>query len=209
MGSYVSVPDKQDAQASKGPSTANNGHIPAASPDAHSAILPKSTAVRKNSTTTKFSNAATSRKRTLEPLFHNPEPVLQLPVERYVRNGKVGVIVSACFGGGHTAYRGFDTHHSKIVYDVSEDERNHETPEKRQDGEILLFDKDVIEALLKQDFEGGGILAMKKMGRTWMPRWEKGTRNVVWVDIGEEFEIEEYDGLERVRLKKHVSWWKA
>ena len=106
----------------------------------------------------------------------------ETPVPRIVRDGKVAVILSVGYGGGWYSCNG---------------------------NEEMLFDPEIVamvenkiptEIIRKycrekypEDYLGSGIENLK----------------VYWIPEGDEFQIEEYNGKETIRLRKRQRWLKA
>ncbi len=97
----------------------------------------------------------------------------QIAYEKYIKDGEVAVLVSSGFGAGwytwNTAHEG------------------------------LLFDKDIVEAVLADDLEKAGDIAQAKYGEHVYTGGKRDLR-VVWVPVGSQFEIDEYDGSESLHV---------
>ena len=102
--------------------------------------------------------------------------------EKLVRDGKVAVLIHQDYGAGWSTWS----------YEKAEE---------------LLFDKDIARAVLDKDFELAESIATQKYHDECLPGLDK--IKVVWIPVGEEFRIAEYDGYESVRLKKHDLYYKA
>lgn len=103
-------------------------------------------------------------------------------VEKLYRDGKVAVLVSYGFGAGWFSWNG---------------------------NEDLLFDKTLIEMIEKGQF----VEAENRLKTVFAD--EDGERpigakaedlDIAWVDIGEQFRIDEYDGSESLVLFKNQPW---
>lgn len=127
-------------------------------------------------------------------------------MEKVIKNGKVGVLVSPGYGAGFSTW-GY--------------------PEE------AIFDPTLIEMVEKkynmeyQPNEKGGITQIRKvwdspeykqltddMIKYCETKWEAysgGVQDleVVWVSEGSEFIIEEYDGSESLMLKENYNWLKS
>ncbi len=92
--------------------------------------------------------------------------------EKLVKDGKVAVLISHGFGAGWYSWN--------------------------RDNEALLFDKDLIELVLKGDMD-----ELERVVESKYPGiYRGGLRDVSveWVPQGEMFEVSEYDGSESLRL---------
>ena len=98
-------------------------------------------------------------------------------MEKVIRDGKVGVLVSPRFGAGFSTW-GFPT---EAIFDPTLIELVEN--EKFQEAVDYCEDKWPTEY-------SGGVLDLE----------------VVWVPEGEEFIIEEYDGKETLVLKEEYNW---
>ena len=124
------------------------------------------------------------------------------PIERYVRaDGKIGVLVSQ-------SYQGSWSTKVRILLDP----RDPTSPAKtRRMEEIALFDKEVVAAVLEGHTGQAKTIAMAKMG---LPSqncyyFDHVELKVVWVAPGDEFEVADAPGFERVRLKNAIQFWRA
>ncbi|KAI4202250.1 MAG: hypothetical protein LQ350_002634 [Teloschistes chrysophthalmus] len=73
--------------------------------------------------------------------------------------------------------------------------------------DIALFDREIVEAVLDEDFEEAARLATVKL--PCVDPEEVRHLDVVWVDQGDEFWIGEYDGWEMLHLKKNFPFYQA
>ena len=122
------------------------------------------------------------------------------PVERYYRpDGKIGVIASQGFIGGWSTRVG-------LLLDPSILANSGRT---RRMQEIAMFDRDIIAAILAGDTPRAKAIGLTKMG--WPTQFcpDDMELRVEWLVPGEEFEIMEGPGFERVRLKRAIDWWRA
>ena len=102
--------------------------------------------------------------------------------EKLIKDGKVAVLVHADYGAGW----------SSAAFRRKEE---------------ILFDKDIARAVLDKDFELVKSIATQKYPDECLLGFDR--IKVVWIPVGEEFRIAEYDGYESVRLKKHDLYYKA
>jgi len=102
--------------------------------------------------------------------------------EKLVRDGKVAVLIHQDYGAGWSTWS----------YEKAEE---------------LLFDKDIARAVLDKDFEKVKEIASKKYSEETMLCVEE--LSVVWIPVGEEFRLTEYDGYEEIQLKKHEHYYTA
>jgi hypothetical protein len=92
--------------------------------------------------------------------------------EKLVRDGEVAILYSPGFGAGWSTWN--------------------------SDHEGLLFDKEIVEAVLDGDREQAREIASRKYPSAYL-----GGLNdlkVSWVQQGQQFEIEEYDGSESIHI---------
>lgn len=113
-------------------------------------------------------------------------------VEKYVReDGKIAVLVSAGFGAGWSSWNTVDE-------DLAE---------------ALLFDVDVVKMVLEnrkdeiEDFVTAKYKDMTEGG--WLVTVGAKDLDVEWVDKGERFVIDEYDGAESLIREKETYWYEA
>ena len=98
-------------------------------------------------------------------------------MDKVIRDGKVAVLISRGFGSGFHSY---------------------EAPDE------ALFDPKLVELVESRDFDGAEEYVMN----TYPDVYTGGVRNlvVVWIDEGEEFTINEYDGNESIQFKNETQW---
>ena len=98
-------------------------------------------------------------------------------MNKVIRDGKVAVLISYGFGAG------FYTWGAPLE---------------------AIFDPKLIELVESEDFDG----AVKYVETTYPDVYTGGVEDleVVWVDEGEEFTIEEYDGSESIKFKSETQW---
>ena len=98
-------------------------------------------------------------------------------MNKVIRDGKVAVLISYGFGAG------FYTWGAPLE---------------------AIFDPKLVELVESEDFDG----AEEYVKNTYSGVYTGGVEDleVVWVDEGEEFIIEEYDGNESIQLKRETSW---
>lgn len=93
---------------------------------------------------------------------------------KLIRDGKVGVLISPGFGAGWSTWG------------------------------CPLFDKEIVELLEKEDFEGLEVLLEEKYPNTYTG----GLRDlkIVWLPVGTKFIVHEYDGSESIQLETDMDW---
>ena len=98
-------------------------------------------------------------------------------MNKVIRDGKVAVLISYGFGAGFYSW-----------------------------GAPLeaIFDPKLVELVESEDFDG----AEEYVKNTYSGVYTGGVEDleVVWVDEGEEFIINEYDGSESIQLKSKTQW---
>ena len=98
-------------------------------------------------------------------------------MDKVIRDGKVAVLISYGYGGGFYTWGA--------------------PPE-------AIFDPKLVELVESEDFDG----ANEYVRNTYLDTYTGGVEDleVVWVDEGEEFIINEYDGSESIQLKSKTQW---
>ena len=98
-------------------------------------------------------------------------------MNKVIRDGKVAVLISYGYGGGFYTWGA--------------------PPE-------AIFDPKLVELVESEDFDG----AEEYVENTYQGVYRGGVEDleVVWVDEGEEFIINEYDGNESIQLKSKTQW---
>ena len=145
---------------------------------------------------TNRSNSEPPTPLALSSQTDNPPP--PPPVERYVRaDGKIGVIISPDHGGAW----------SSQDRDLLDPEMTAEQRLKRE--EIALFDKDIVELVLAHQVVQAKELFKAKIESVGDFCTAGMDLQVEWVKPGEEFEVAEYDGLESIRFRRQVHFWRA
>jgi hypothetical protein len=98
-------------------------------------------------------------------------------MNKVIRDGKVAVLISYGYGGG------FYTWGAPLE---------------------AIFDPKLVELVESEDFDG----AEEYVKNTYSGVYTGGVEDleVVWVDEGEEFIINEYDGNESIQLKNKTEW---
>ena len=98
-------------------------------------------------------------------------------MNKIIRDGKVAVLISSGFGAG------FGSWGAPIE---------------------AIFDPKLVELVESEDFDG----AVKYVETTYPDAYTGGVGDlrVVWIDEGEEFIINEYDGNESIQLKSKTPW---
>lgn len=97
-----------------------------------------------------------------------------LPYEKLIRDGKIAVIISPGFGAGWSSWA---SDHLQ---------------------EFCLFDRRLVECL-----EAGGdlaALALGLVGEEYLYTGGASGAEIRWLDVGEQFCVEEYYGFESLRL---------
>lgn len=139
--------------------------------------------------------------RTPPPPYSQTDSSSTLPpVERYVRaDGRIGVLVSDGHHGGWSSG-------TRLLFDP----RDPTTPEKtRRMQEIALFDKEVITAVLTGHTPQAMTIAKAKMGMLNQFPVDNVGLKVVWLGPGDEFEVLDHLGSERIRMKDLIEFWRA
>ena len=111
---------------------------------------------------------------------------MKVPYEKYVRDGKVAVLVSLGYGAGWSTWN-----------------REHE--------EFLLFDRELVELVLAGKRSEAGDLAESKVEEHCGEHdciYTGGSDNlhVAWVVQGESFRVSEYDGSESLQFESEEKW---
>ena len=98
-------------------------------------------------------------------------------MNKVIKDGKVAVLISYGYGGGFYTWGA--------------------PPE-------AIFDPKLVELVESEDFDG----ANEYVGNTYQGVYTGGVEDlvVVWIDEGEEFIINEYDGSESIQLKSKTQW---
>lgn len=98
-------------------------------------------------------------------------------MNKLIKDGKVAVLISCGYGAG------FYTWGAPIE---------------------AIFDPKLVELVGSEDFDGANEYARN----TYMDTYIGGVEDlvVVWVDEGEDFIINEYDGSESIQLKSKTEW---
>jgi hypothetical protein len=102
-------------------------------------------------------------------------------VEKLVRDGKTAVIYSPGFGAGWYTW---NTDHPEI-----------------------LFDPTIVHYVETRELEKLKAYTELKYPDLFLGHFQD--LSVAWIDQGEEFIIEEYDGNESVKFKKDFEWFTA
>lgn len=128
------------------------------------------------------------------------KPLPAPPVERYVRDdGMIGVVIAHGFDGGWSSKL-------RLVLDPSNPAN---WPRRRKMQEIALFDKDIVAAVLAGDIQLARSVAIGKMELSKQFASLTTELRVVWLAPGEEFEVLDPCGYERVKLKCLIDFWRA
>jgi hypothetical protein len=92
-------------------------------------------------------------------------------MKKYIKDGKVAVLYSPDYGAGWYSWN--------------------------SNNEELLFDKEIVEAVLADNRELAAEIAKKKYDA-----YTGGAKNlqIEWIDEGTQFEVEEYDGYESIHI---------
>lgn len=98
-------------------------------------------------------------------------------MNKVIKDGKVAVLISYGFGSGFHSYGAPDE---------------------------AIFDPKLVELVESENFDGAEEYVMN----TYPDVYTGGVGDlvVVWVDEGEEFIIEEYDGNESIQFKNETQW---
>ena len=121
------------------------------------------------------------------PISYGTQNTSEADMKKYIRkDGKVAVLYSSSYGSGW--------YHSHKIAE-------------------LVFDPVVVEMVLKQEPKKTiiGYCKSTYSADIWDTCYyvDVDTLSIAWIDQGEEFEIREYDGSERVELKKDFQWFIA
>ena len=107
-------------------------------------------------------------------------------MEKYIKDGKVAILVSPEYGAGWSTW-------------------NIDCPE-------MLYDPTIVDILLNNDDMETVIEKVKSVCTLKYPDAYMGgleDLHVVWLDVGTEFIIEEFDGAESLRIKNEIDWMVA
>jgi hypothetical protein len=98
-------------------------------------------------------------------------------MNKVIEEGKVAVLISRGFGSGFHSYGAPDE---------------------------AIFDPKLVELVESKDFDGAEEYVMN----TYPDVYTGGVRDlvVVWIDEGEDFIINEYDGSEAIQFKNLTEW---
>jgi len=110
-------------------------------------------------------------------------------VEKYVReDGKIAVLVSAGYGAGWSTWNTVD----------------------EELAEALLFDADVVKMVLEdREDEIEAFVTEKYKDNDWLVTGGAKDLFVEWVNKGERFVIDEYDGAEHLVRETETYWYEA
>lgn len=100
-------------------------------------------------------------------------------VDKYIRDDQVAILVSHGFGAGWSTWAD-------------------------KNSEKMLFDPDIVRAVLDDDWEKVMKVAEEKYPDEYLGGLSDVT--VYWMPIGSVFYIEEYDGAESVRERDDYKW---
>lgn len=105
------------------------------------------------------------------------------PIEKFIKDGKVAVVYSPGFGAGWYTWNS-----------------------SAENSEHLLFDKIIVENVLKDD-----IQAAYNRAEEICPDGYFGGQSlaVEWLPVGTKFRINEYDGCESVEIMDNIHWIEA
>lgn len=103
--------------------------------------------------------------------------------EKYIVDGKVGVLVSHGFGDGWSSWASAET------------------------GPAMAMDKRIVEAFIR----GGSSAASEEAAKHFPDNYLGGAGDLAieWVDQGSRFDIREYDGSETLHVYGHADGWVA
>jgi hypothetical protein len=98
-------------------------------------------------------------------------------MNKVIKEGKVAVLISRGFGSGFHSYGAPDE---------------------------AIFDPNLVELVESRDFDGAEAYVLN----TYPDVYTGGVRDlvVVWIDEGEDFIINEYDGNESIQFKNLTKW---
>jgi hypothetical protein len=98
-------------------------------------------------------------------------------MNKVIKDGKVAVLISSGYGAG------FHTWGAPLE---------------------AIFDPKLVELIESEDFDG----AVKYVETTYTDTYTGGVEDlyIEWVDEGEEFIINEYDGSESIQFKSETQW---
>ena len=106
-------------------------------------------------------------------------------MNKYIKDGKVGVLISPGFGSGWSTWNP----------DYSE---------------YLLFDRELIQAVLDGDFNKVESIAEATIGEeTYLHTGGAHDLTVHWLDPGTQFKVDEYDGHETLKVLEEVDLFTA
>ena len=144
-------------------------------------------------------------------------------VERYInRDGKVGVVICPNYGGGWSTFfhrvshlkciqeRKHNPNH--LLQSLEEARHTNDKPavtSLKHTIEVMMFDKDVIIALLEGN-RSKAVDIVKIRAGNQICRIEKiWPLEIRWVDPAEEVFVHEYDGKETLCMKRNLILWNA
>lgn len=105
------------------------------------------------------------------------------PIEKFIKDGKVAVVYSTGFGAGW------------YTWNLSDENSEH-----------LLFDKIIVENVLKNDMQSAYNRAEEICPDGYIG---SQTLAVEWLPVGTKFRIDEYDGSEAVEIMDNIHWIEA
>lgn len=108
-----------------------------------------------------------------------------MAVEKLIRDGKVAVLYSPGYGAGWS------------------------TQNENDQAKLLLFDKEIAEAVLEGNKEKAAEIAERKCDGKYVCTLGCRDLEVEWLDEGTVFDIDEYDGAESVRIISSESFFVA
>lgn len=104
-----------------------------------------------------------------------------MSIDKVIRDGNVAVIFSPKFGAGWYTW-------------------NQELPE-------IIFDPTIVHYIESKEFDKLQAYIDLKYPEAYMSHLDDLA--IMWLPVGTEFKIDEYDGSETIVLRKKVKWLKA
>lgn len=108
-------------------------------------------------------------------------------VEKLIRDGRVAVIYAPGYGAGWS---------TGVTYNSDAQE-------------ILMFDKDIAQAVLEGDNDKAVKIATAKCSEEYFSARCAEQLKIEWVPVGCLFQVREYDGSEYVSIRDRMDWFVA
>jgi len=102
-------------------------------------------------------------------------------VQKYIKDNKVAVIISPCYGGGWYSW-------NQGITDI-------------------LFDCQLVQCILENDEKNFLSILKEKYPSIFNTGFEE--LSIEWVELDKSFHIHEYDGYETIMYKEDYEWIKA